>query len=392
VSRFDDALLDQLRMQTDPDADEMAAHYLERPASDMFKGALGARYAGTDMIDPHVAAWLKEGPPLPSWADPGRMERGAAFFAEWGVELGLGLFLSSLPLAYAAHDGVQVLALTAQLESNTKRRVLESAQFVLDVTAPGDLEPGRPSYETVRLVRLMHAGIRHLILNDPRVVRTSDPSVWPRWDEAWGIPINQEHLLGAMISYSSCLLHVLERLHVDYDPEGAADYCHLWNVVGWLLGIGPDLLPLERSEMDELETLIRKRNERPSVAGAQMSVALLDLVRSFIPIAPLKGMAVSTTRLFIGDPTADLLEVPKADWTGRLVGGMRGVSERSSWLVVHDAVVRRLVSRLSRRTLAGFVDHERHGGRPSFTIPDHLSSSFAPGPAATTWAKVTRRS
>ena len=184
------------------------------------------------------------------------------------------------------------------------------------------------------------------------------------------MPINQEHLLGAMISYSSsCLLHVLERLHVDYDPEGAADYCHLWNVVGWLLGIAPDLLPLERSEMDELETLIRKRNERPSVAGAQMSVALLDLVRSFIPIAPLKGMAVSTTRLFIGDPTADLLEVPKADWTGRLVGGMRGVSERSSWLVVHDAVVRRLVSRLSRRTLAGFVDHERHGGRPSFTIP-----------------------
>ena len=90
------------------------------------------------------------------------------------VELGLGLFLSSLPLAYAAHDGVQVLALTAQLETDTKRRILESAQFVLDVTAPGALEPGRPGYETVRLVRLMHAGVRHLIRTDPRVVRTSD--------------------------------------------------------------------------------------------------------------------------------------------------------------------------------------------------------------------------
>ena len=42
MSRFDAALLDQLRQQTDPDADEMAAHYLDRPASDMFKGALGA--------------------------------------------------------------------------------------------------------------------------------------------------------------------------------------------------------------------------------------------------------------------------------------------------------------------------------------------------------------
>ena len=62
MSRFDDALLDQLRMQTDPDADEMAAHYLERPASDMFKGALGARYAGTDMIDPHVRGMAQGGP------------------------------------------------------------------------------------------------------------------------------------------------------------------------------------------------------------------------------------------------------------------------------------------------------------------------------------------
>ena len=48
----------------------------------------------------------------------------------------------------------------------------------------------------------MHTGVRHLIRTDPRVVRTSDPSVWPRWDEDWGEPINQEHLLGAMISYS----------------------------------------------------------------------------------------------------------------------------------------------------------------------------------------------
>ncbi len=84
--------------------------------------------------------------------------------------------------------------------------------------------------------------------------------------------------------------------------------------------------------------------------------------------------------------------MPPADWTGRLVGGMREVSERASWLVVHDAVLRRLVARLSRRTLAGFVDHERHGDRPSFTIPDHLAPAFAPGAAATAWAKVRRRS
>jgi hypothetical protein len=376
VPRIDPAMLDHLREQVDPDADRLAIHYLDRPASDMFTGVLAARYSGTDMVDPHIAAWIEDRPELPAWADTARMARGAAFFAEWGIELGLGLFLSSLPLAYAAHDGVQVLALTSRLETDTKRRVLESAQFVLDVTTPGALAPGEPAYDTVRFVRLMHAGVRHLILTDPRVPRTTDESIWPRWDDAWGKPINQEHLIGAMISYSSSLLHVLDRLHVTYDEGGASDYCHLWNVVGWLLGIDAHLLPFERPEMDELELLIRLHNEKPSDAGTAMTVALIDLVKSFIRIPPLRGLAVSTMRLFIGDTTADLLHVPKANWTRHLVGGMRRISHRMSLVTMHDKMVRRVVSRLSRFTLQGFVEHERHGGRPRFVVPDHLSPKW----------------
>lgn len=376
MPRIDPAMLDHLREQVDPEADRLAIHYLDRPASDMFTGVLAARYSGTDMVDAHIAAWIEDRPELPAWADTARMARGAAFFAEWGIELGLGLFLSSLPLAYAAHDGVQVLALTSRLETDTKRRVLESAQFVLDVTTPRALEPGEQAYDTVRFVRLMHAGVRHLILTDPRVPRTTDESVWPRWDDAWGKPINQEHLIGAMISYSSSLLHVLDRLHVTYDEGGASDYCHLWNVVGWLLGIDAHLLPFERPELDELELLIRQHNEKPSEAGTAMTVALIDLVKSFIRIPPLRGLAVSTMRLFIGDPTADLLHVPKANWTRHLVGGMRGISHRMSLATMHDKMVRRVVSRLSRFTLQGFVEHERHGGRPKFVVPDHLSPKW----------------
>ena len=162
--------------------------------------------------------------------------------------------------------------------------------------------------------------------------------------------------------------------------------------MGWLLGITPDLFPLERAEMDEIEQLISKRNEKTSEAGTKMTGALIDLVGSFIVITPLRGVAASTTRLFIGDETADLLDMPAADWTRHLVGSMRELSSRSSWLVVHDEVMRRVVATVSRRTLSGFVDHERHGERPSFTIPDHLARSFAPGPVANGWAKVRRRS
>ena len=276
---------------------------------------------------PTFAAWLEEQPPLPEWADRGRLSRGSAFFAEWGLQLGLGLFLSSLPLAYAAHDGVQVLALTAQLETDAKRRILESAQFVLDVTAPGALEPGRPGYETARLVRLMHAGVRHLIRTDPRVVRTSDASVWPRWDETWGEPINQEHLLGALISYSSSLLHVLDRLRIDYDDTAASDYCHLWNVVGWLLGIAPDLLPLERRRdgrdraADHQAQPEEERGGHEDDGRAHRSGRIVHRHQAD------EGVAASTSRLFIGDETADLLDMPRADWTRYLVGSMRDIQQ-----------------------------------------------------------------
>ena len=71
-------------------------------------------------------------------------------------------------------------------------------------------------------------------------------------------------------------VHHLDRLHATYDEQAAADYCHLWNVVGSLLGIDEALLPIERPEMDALEVTIRARTERPSDAGTELTA---DTVR-----------------------------------------------------------------------------------------------------------------
>lgn len=364
--------LQAMRGEVDPVADALAEEFIDRPVTELFQGALNARYGSTDEADPIIAAWLAERPDLPDWVSRERLERGAQFFAEYGVHLGLGLFLSSLPLAYASHDGVQVLALTARLATDADRRVLESAQFVLDVTTPGALEPGELGYQSCRMVRLMHAGVRHLIHHHGRIPRVSDPSVWPRWDPAWGEPINQQHMLGAMLSFSSSLLHVLDKLNLAYDEQGAEDYCHLWNVVGWLLGVDPGVLPLDRAAMDALEVRIRELNEFPSEQGRAMTAALLKLVRGYQPIPGFDGFPVALMRLYIGDATADLLGVPKPNWTRHLVGFWREASRMMSLHQVRDKGVQRMVAWFSRRVLTGFVDHERHGDRPSFTIPEHL--------------------
>ena len=383
MPEIDAKKLDELRRSADPVADELAARYLDGEPGEMFQEILHTRYATPDdSADSPLTAWFENRPDLPGWVEQEKLDRGAEFFGLWGMQLGLGLFLSSLPLAYASHDGVQVLALTADLETDTKRRVLESAQFVLDVTAPDGLQPGGVGYISARHVRLMHAGVRHLITSPhSRVPRTGDPSVWPRWDESWGVPINQEHMLGAMLSFSSSLLHALDSLNMEYDPDDAEAYCHLWNVVGWLLGVDATILPLKRAEMDALEKIIRKRNEKPSEAGTKMTESLLELVQSFIRFSIFKGAAVSTMRLFIGDETADLLKAPPADWTRVVIGALTPDDGRISRFLSTDPIARLVTTQLSKRVLKGFVEYERDGDRPDFQIPRRLGSvPTAPGP------------
>lgn len=380
MRHIDHAVLDELRQDGDPVADDLAAHYLGRNPADLFRDVVAYPGAGDSHLDPNIAAWLDRQHELPDWATPERLERGSHFYNAHGIPLGIGLFLASLPLAYASHDGVQVLALTARLETNARRRILETAQFVIDVTKPRALAPGGRGYETARHVRLVHAGVRQLITTDTRIPLTDDTSIWPRWDPAWGMPVNQEHLIGAMISYSSLLLKVLDKLHVRYNAEAAEDYCLLWSAVGWLMGIDESVLPLTRADLDRLEPIIRERNEKASEAGADLTRALMETVRSFAKMPVLKNafwpgstaIPVALMRLLIGDETADLIEVPKANWTRHLVRAMRPPKWRVSLGLARVKFLRLVVRRVVRTVFKGFVYTTREGGRPAFNIPTSL--------------------
>ena len=72
------------------------------------------------------------------------------------------LFCASLPFAYAAAQGVEVLERMSQLADpkTVARRIAETGQMLLDVSEPGALAPGGRGHRTVRTVRLLHAVIR----------------------------------------------------------------------------------------------------------------------------------------------------------------------------------------------------------------------------------------
>jgi hypothetical protein len=370
-------LLDQLRQQGDEHADKVAQRYyaaIGGTPSRLFRGIVHG--AEDDAEAAHVLAdYYAEAAALPDWADPEQLARGGAFFGEWGLEIGLGLFCFGLPIGYAADRTAHVLDLTARLETSAHRRVFETAQMVLDVTAPDALQPGRQGHATARRVRLMHAGIRQLVTHDPRIARVPAPLADDVhfWCTDWGTPLSQEHLVGALLTFGYSMLHVLDQLELAYDTDDAEAYLHLWSVVGHLLGVRPDLLPIDRALSAHIEPILRKRNVRETTAGKRLTTALVDVLHRCGPDGMLGPLPVATMRMMLGDDIASKLGLPEANWAEHLLHDLGPVAHFLSLAELHDPAMRAVARALSRAIMDGFVRAERSGGRPAFAIPDHLS-------------------
>ena len=197
--------------------------------------------------------------------------------------------------------GARVLILTGRLVSGPVRRVTETAQMILDVMAVDGLEPGvGAGYHDARRVRLMHAAVRHFIQHDPSVPHTPHLPVAPYgWCDGWGTPINQEDLLGGLLTFTVTVFEVLDKLGVEYDPAAAEGYMHRWCVIGWLMGIREDVLPMTRSEAVAAAELIGFRQEDGSRDGRELAGALVGALQDSLPYRPLRGL-IPDVRWYVG--------------------------------------------------------------------------------------------
>ena len=197
--RFDDDFLQGLRSVGDPLADDVVAAYLDGEMgahAGQLIGSLIAHGATSDEASAPLRDFVRERPEWPSWADRPTVNRGQDLFAEYVAQLGLGLWMASIPAGYAGADGAHVLTQTTRLVSDAKRRFLETGQFIIDVMTPGGLEPDGAGLRDIRHVRLMHASARHLLSHD------DVPGQRPFDTAVYGVPVNQEDLLGTLFTFS----------------------------------------------------------------------------------------------------------------------------------------------------------------------------------------------
>jgi hypothetical protein len=391
---WDDATLERLRFEADPPVDGLIARHAEHQAATRGGVAVNPRILpgqlGKHLVlppehrSPALDEYLADTPPWPAWADPGLVKRGEEFFAFRGLEIGSSLFCASLPEAYAGARGARVLTLTSRMVSDPVRRVNETAQMVFHALQPDGLVVGDgPGYQDIRRVRLMHAAVRYLILHDDQIAKTDDPTAGEHsWSPAGGLPINQEDLLGTLMTFTCVVFTSLERLGLPPTTEEAEAYLHTWCVIGHLLGIRPDLLPIELDAAWSLAAAIRRRQHRASRDGELLGTALSDAMARSMPLAPLRGLPSSTIRWLVGDEVATMVGIKKSDWTRVLFGPLR---RAMSALPVADGdsrLVRRLTSHVTASVLRGFLDANRGGTRPPFDLPRRIQDRLKEKPVS----------
>ena len=355
---FPEAQLQQARRQADPVADAAVESLFAQHSFGELNGWIAALVKNDqplpDQFPDALRAYFSQTVPLPGWANGRKMQQGAAFFARHARPALSILGCYSLPFSYAAADGAQVLWLSQRIRQDTRRRLAETAQFLLDVTDKNAFAPAGKGIRSIQKVRLIHAAIRY------HVNRSG------QWQDAWGVPVNQEDMVGTHLSLSYIVLDGLSKLGFYYSQEEAEAYLHLWNVIGAMLGIDEEMLPKSMKAAYWLEKRIRERHFRQSEAGIGLTKALLDCMTEAAPVAIAKDFLPAYIRFLTGDKVADLLNVPAGARAsvalgsirvGNSIGGLFNQFRQSP----ADGIAALLLNEL-----------EGNGGRTGFGVPEKL--------------------
>lgn len=370
--RWTSAVLEPARARMDPLADAVVAEIYREGQLPAINSLLKTMFENDDEIPealpPRAKAYFDETEELPSWADPARILRAQEIFADHGVQLTFGLFCSSLPQSYAAAKGAEVLVRTGGMTNRVHQRIFETAQFLFDVLDEGGLSPKGRGIRSAQRVRLMHAGVRHLLLESPHA----------RWDlTALDAPINQEDMAGTLMTFSVVTFDAMRKLGVEATEAEGDDWMHLWAVVGHFLGIERALVPTSLEDARDLMDAIRERQWAPSPAGKQLGAALVDFMQGFFTRGHFRGFTPTMVRFLSGDQCADVLDVAPANWTSPLVSAGAELADLFD-LDERETLLERALGKLAREVMEDIIDFEREGKRASFRVPASLRKTVIP--------------
>lgn len=358
-----------MRQTGDPLADNVVAELFASgqtaSVNSLMKNLIVNEYPAPEGLPPVVRDYLAKTDALPDWADPALIKTGEQVFWRFGPQLIVILNTYALPFCYVGKDGVKVLALTTRLLTNPTRRILETAQLLVDVMQPGGLTTAQGrGRRDIQKVRLMHAAVRKLA-----------PTA-PGWSAQSGLPVNQEDLAGTLMAFSWVSLNGLQKLGIALETADQEAYLHCWRIVGYLLGIREELLPKSVAAAEALSMTIARRQFAPSPEGQLMTKALVDMLGNVVPGDLFRHVPPLLIRYFLGAQWAAWLGITEGSWADFALAPLRLLGMQKSDILNDSVAARALAEKFGHLLIGAVVYVERGGNRPTFTIPAELRQQW----------------
>lgn len=391
ISALTQETLQIYRSITDPLADETITKIItsgqEKQVNDVFLALVkndGINKDAFSSLGPELESilnnYFEATAQLPKWADQDKIKKGEQLFIDYGPEIFMLLNVSSLPMCYTCAKGAKVLYDTGRLMSHNQnidplaRRLMETAQMIVNVMMPGGLSEKGSGIVTIQKVRLIHASIRYFLKHKS-----------PAWDaELNGEPINQEDLAGTLMSFGPVILTGLRKLNIKISAEEEAAYMHCWKIVGYLIGIGERLLPDSYDDGFELATKILNHQAEFSEEGKQLTDSCIAFMQYLTPGNGFNSVPGYFIHFFLedfskasGKDLQSFLGLPdKSEHFNHLILSLTKFITGELSKLEHHQFVRKITPIFNRLILKGIIHHYNGGKNVHFNIPPSLQKDW----------------
>lgn len=296
IQELAEKLENMIRMPTDGDVIAMAKQV----------------FPDNEQIQKALEKYFTQAVKLPEWLDTDKLKHGGYVFRDHMFSSFMVLGCASLPICYVCRPDVKVLSYTRRLIDDAPKRLVETAQMVVDVMGEGGLtvkdnELAGKGVQSTLKIRLIHAAIRHLMLNKEKILAAhshnndinpknfllayiydevqdqckwygeSKPDVWNIDQD--GVPINKEALAETLLTFSYLILSGLNKIGIKLPSQQQQAYLHAWNVAGYLLGVDEAFLKefdtFEKVDVIYTQIMLRRRGK--TTDGILLQQSLLEV-------------------------------------------------------------------------------------------------------------------
>ena len=291
--------LDRFRKVGDPVSDQIVEDMiLNHQKMELYQVLANKSWSELDFDDVShsgLRSFLSENNELPIWANPDKMKAASALFRSNGNEFLFMLGIVSLPYCYAAARGALSLYHTEKIRKNTELRLLDTSAFILQVMTADAFEEGGDGFFAVKQIRLRHSLARYFLSRIPEIKALGE------------MPINQEDMAGTNLAFSYIALMALPKIGVKFPLAEKENYIHLWAVIGSLMGLNQDLIPMTMKEAYHLELDISTRQFYSSSEGRDLTDQLIDHYKENIPNKATVALIRPLIKYMVGDKVARII-------------------------------------------------------------------------------------